>query len=326
MYPSFELLPFGAEREMEEEAQLGFGRMGGRARAGGRAGAGGMGAMGGHGAMMKRAGMATRGAPAGSAGMRPQRGAQRPAWGVSAGRRPSWPGRPGSPAGMAPGGGWPGPQGGLRPPRWPYARPYWPRYPGYFPAAVLGGGDVAVFDDGAMPDGGPDMGGGHAPADGAGYDPSSGAPDAGGGFDGFDDGAQGELPPTLQAALERIPSHQRPSYTALGTLTQALANELSRGSGLYLIEFPADGRDRAYSGQSGDMRRRLQQHLLCARIMGMNIALHKVYVAPLPKYDETRRRNLERRIHTIMKARYPGVLTNTQRELELELFESVWPR
>ena len=128
------------------------------------------------------------------------------------------------------------------------------------------------------------------------------------------------MPPTLQATLSRLPQTLRPQYILLGTLPVALHDRRANGPGLYLIEFSANGRQRAYSGQSLNVRRRLQQHLLCARMLGVRVDTYQVYVAPMPAATPAQRRDIEQRIHADMFARSSGVLTNQRRELEAELF------
>ena len=124
--------------------------------------------------------------------------------------------------------------------------------------------------------------------------------------------------------MGRLPATQRPAYQALGPITGALTQAAASGPGLYLIEFTSNGRQRAYSGQTDDLRRRLQQHLLCGQMMGLPLAGHQVYVAPLPKLSDTQRRALERRIHGDMFAHSAGVLTNQRRELEMEVLGNEW--
>lgn len=137
-------------------------------------------------------------------------------------------------------------------------------------------------------------------------------------------GWRAETPPTLQASLARLPAPLRPNYVALGTLADALRDPRSNVPGLYLIEFAVAGQPRAYSGQSENVRRRLQQHLLCAGMLGLSVGAHRAYVAPLVMMAPAQRRDIERRIHTDMLARQPGVLTNQRRELEAELLGATW--
>jgi hypothetical protein len=135
---------------------------------------------------------------------------------------------------------------------------------------------------------------------------------------------EGEVPPTLSATLARLPTSQRPAYQALGAIAAAIADPRSSGPGLYLIEFTSAGRRRAYSGQSGNVRTRLLQHQLCARMLGLSLAGHQVYVASLPALNQAQRRALEHRIHSDMLARQQGVLTNQRRELEVGLLGAEW--
>jgi hypothetical protein len=142
--------------------------------------------------------------------------------------------------------------------------------------------------------------------------------------DGAADQPQGEVPATLSSTLNRLPAGQRPAYRALGAVTAAIGDARSAGPGLYLIEFSSNGRRRAYSGQSANVRKRLQQHLLCARMLGLSLAGHQVYVAPLPAAAAAQRRAIEERIHADMFARSGGVLTNQRREMEMRLLGPQW--
>jgi hypothetical protein len=219
-----------------------------------------------------------------------------------AGRRPG-------PRTMPSGAGrsWPGPFG-QRPPAprrfgprpvgvWPVA--LWPAYGGGWPYAVAR----------AEPE----------PAE-----PEPEPAEPGAADDAAADQPEGETPPTLSSTLTRLPASQRPAYRALGTVAAAISDPRSAGPGLYLIEFSSNGQRRAYSGQSANMRKRLQQHLLCARMLGLSLAGHQVYVAPLPAVAPAQRRAIEERIHTDMFARSGGVLTNQRRELELRLLGPQW--
>ncbi len=192
-------------------------------------------------------------------------------------------------------GGWPGR-------RWPIFSPRVIGGYGGWPDDVLVADPSAqpIFDDGAAEPGWPP-------------------------FDsGFPIDASGELPATLRDTLRRLPAATRPTYAPLGGVAAALADPRSAGPGLYLIEFDMAGRRRAYSGQSQDVRRRLQQHLLCANMLGLPLAGHEVYVAALPAMNASARRAVERGIHDDMFARHPGVLTNQRRELEAELMGQHW--
>jgi hypothetical protein len=144
----------------------------------------------------------------------------------------------------------------------------------------------------------------------------------------FDDGAdnaavEGEVPPTLAGTIGRLPAAQRPAYIALGAITSALRDPRATGAGFYLIEFTVNGVQRAYSGQTGNLHRRLQQHALCGQMMGLPLSAHSVYVAPSGLQD-AQRRAIEYRIHDDMFRTSAGVLTNQRRELEAELFGNEW--
>lgn len=156
----------------------------------------------------------------------------------------------------------------------------------------------------------------------AGPEPGAGAGPDNGADDGPD--VQGEAPPAIADTLTRLPPARRPAYQALGPIVAAMNAPQAAGAGLYLIEFTSNGRQRAYSGQSDDVRRRLQQHMLCAQMMGLSLAGHQVYVAPLPRLSEVQRRALEKRIHRDMFARHAGVLTNQRAELEMAMLGNAW--
>lgn len=137
-------------------------------------------------------------------------------------------------------------------------------------------------------------------------------------------------PAILGDTLSRMPPAQRPDYQPLGSIVNALAEPQGKknpqldGPGLYLIEFTSNGKARAYSGQTGDLRRRLQQHALCGRMMGLPLDGHQVHVARLPALASGQRRALEQRINRDMLVRHKGVLTNQRQELEMRLLGSDW--
>lgn len=197
----------------------------------------------------------------------------------------------------------------------PRGRPRWPAGYGGWPYGGVVVQQPAVYAGDPEPE----------PAQDPGWDEPQGP----GMDEPFDQGADqfewyGETPATLQAAVGRLPAPLRPSYVALGTLTDALRDPRSNVAGLYAIEFNVAGQPRAYSGQSGNVRRRLQQHVLCANMLGLPISGHRAFVAPLPSAAPPQRRDIERRIHTDMLARQPGVLTNQRREFEAELLGPIW--
>jgi len=137
-----------------------------------------------------------------------------------------------------------------------------------------------------------------------------------------DGDAQGEVPPVLAATLGRVREAAGLNYQPVGKLAQAVSNTNATGAGLYLIEFDTrDGR-RAYSGQTDDLRRRLKQHHLCGKMMGLDLAGHEVYVAPLKSAEQ--RRLVEKSIHADMFTHRRGVLTNQRRELEVAVMGELW--
>ena len=147
-------------------------------------------------------------------------------------------------------------------------------------------------------------------------------PDAGQDADDGDGDGQGEVPPVLAATLGRVREAAGLNYQSVGKLAQAVSNAQATGAGLYLIEFDTrDGR-RAYSGQTDDLRRRLKQHHLCGKMMGLDLSGHEVYVAPLK--SATQRRLVEKSIHADMFTHRRGVLTNQRRELEVAVMGETW--
>ena len=57
-------------------------------------------------------------------------------------------------------------------------------------------------------------------------------------------------------------------------------------------------------------------------MMGVDLATHQVYVAPMS--SAAQRRRIEQRIHDDMFANQRGVLTNQRRELELAALGEAW--
>ncbi len=214
------------------------------------------------------------------------------------GGRPT--GRPVYRAGARPGKG-PATRPAPRPQPRP-GKPRWPRGPYWGP--FYGGGGVMVSEPFGYPVPMPVE---SPPGD-----------DAEPGFEPADFPAQDELPPTIAATIGRLPAGDRPAYVALGPILTARRDPRATGPGFYLIEFTADGRQRAYSGQTDNLQRRLQQHILCGAMMGLPLANHRVYVAQSRLADGPRRA-IEYRIHDDMFRNSPGVLTNQRRELELEV-------
>ncbi|MBC7454596.1 MAG: GIY-YIG nuclease family protein [Massilia sp.] len=195
---------------------------------------------------------------------------------------------------------------------WPFGP--WPYYGGGWPYPVAVGAPAqSAFEPQPPPRSAPEP------------EPDPAEPaDPGAADDAPFDQPEAEVPPTLSGTLTRLPAGQRPAYLALGAVTTAISDPRSAAPGLYLIEFTSNGQRRAYSGQSSNVRKRLQQHLLCARMLGLSLTGHQVYVAPLPSLGPAQRRAMEQRIHTDMFARSGGVLTNQRRELELSLLGPQW--
>ena len=161
------------------------------------------------------------------------------------------------------------------------------------------------------------------PGFGDGQEPEPDGDQGQGSDQGQDDGQQqGEVPPTLAGTMGRVPEAAALRYQALGTLADALRDANGRGPGLYVIEFDAGGRRRAYSGQTDDLHRRLLQHRLCGQMLAVDVSAHQVYAAPLS--SAAQRRRIEQRIHDDMFAHQRGVLTNQRRELEMAVLGEMW--
>ena len=133
---------------------------------------------------------------------------------------------------------------------------------------------------------------------------------------------QGEVPPILASTLGRVPGAAALRYQAVGAIPQAVNDANATGPGLYVIEFDTKDGRRAYSGQTDDLRRRLKQHHLCGKMMGIDMSAHDVYVAPLS--SAAQRRILEKGIHSDMFTHRRGVLTNQRRELEMAVLGEMW--
>ena len=213
---------------------------------------------------------------------------------------------------------------GRRPPRYPPPPlPYPPRYRGW-------GGYGAIYPT-IYPAPYPVFGGQQEPAP---YQDTGRYQDQGQGQDqGQDQGPdqnpdqddgqmQGEVPPILASTLGRVPGAAALRYQAVGAIPQAVNDANATGPGLYVIEFDTKDGRRAYSGQTDDLRRRLKQHHLCGKIMGMDMSAHDVYVAPLS--SAAQRRSLEKGIHSDMFTHRRGVLTNQRRELEMAVLGEMW--
>ncbi|MFC0253891.1 hypothetical protein [Massilia consociata] len=162
-------------------------------------------------------------------------------------------------------------------------------------------------------------------------DPYPDGPGRGAQEPGADDGMEGELPPQFKAVIQKL---GLPEYKSVGTLDKAIRKLPNRLAGLYLIVFRGkNGRERAYHGQSADVRQRLLQHKLCATILDVDTGMHRVYAAAVPDgIDKDRRRKLEYAVHDILLRNSKGqlepgpnrLLTNQKRELEQELLGEAW--
>ncbi len=128
----------------------------------------------------------------------------------------------------------------------------------------------------------------------------------------------GELPPTIAAAVAQMPRALRPAFASIAALDRAPADDRTHGPGQYYLEFTVNGQRRGYSGQARHVGQRLAQHRICAAMMGIRPADVSVYVAPSPADDAERRRR-ERALHDAMFRLQRGVLTNQRRELEMEV-------
>lgn len=143
----------------------------------------------------------------------------------------------------------------------------------------------------------------------------------------------GVEPAAITAVRQTIPFVSLPNqtYISLGHLNNvsAYVNSAQRrlGAGLYLIAFTdKDGRRRAYSGETNDLGKRLLEHRRCAVMLGVSPSNYQVYILrlPLPAVSDRQRRDVERLIHTQMRAMPGRMLTNQNLELEEELLGSEW--
>ncbi|MEO7497681.1 MAG: hypothetical protein ABIT83_11360 [Massilia sp.] len=186
--------------------------------------------------------------------------------------------------------------------------PSWPRFPVYggWPGAVLYPPPPEPYPE-------PDQQPGFEPEPAPATEPNFGQDDA-----------DTEIPPAFLSSVNQLPPSQRPNYVRIGYLPDAVRQLGAADQGLYLIVFNSNNRTRAYSGQSGNLRRRLQQHLLCALMFDMPAHQHEVFIARTPGMSDAQRRAIELRIHTEMFASHRGVLTNQRRELEAELLGEAW--
>lgn len=136
------------------------------------------------------------------------------------------------------------------------------------------------------------------------------------------------LPSRLKAAVEQLPAARRPQYQYMGTVDEALASLPAKPrqpgdyAGLYLLVFGPEGKQRAYSGQSENVRRRILQHKLFGHMLGRDIGRFDVFVHPMPRSDAQTRRALEEAFHA--KALALGMLTNQKQEFESRVIGQSW--
>jgi hypothetical protein len=131
--------------------------------------------------------------------------------------------------------------------------------------------------------------------------------------------AESEVATAIKGALSQLPAQQRPQYRSMGRLPEAITKV--SGPGLYLILFNSGGQQKAYSGKTVSLKRRLMQHRLCAQMLGLSIDNHRVLIAPLPKADL---RSVEQSINGYVRAHHGGTFTNQRQELEQWLLGESW--
>jgi hypothetical protein len=131
---------------------------------------------------------------------------------------------------------------------------------------------------------------------------------------------EGELTQALREGVNWMTPGMRPRFEPVGSLRTAPDHPRAQQAGLYYFEFGVNGRMRGYSGESGNMAKRLKDHRLCAAVMGLRPENIKTFVSVGPA-DYAQRRALERHFHERMLNRRNGFLTNQNRELEFDLFE-----
>jgi hypothetical protein len=147
------------------------------------------------------------------------------------------------------------------------------------------------------------------------------AADGGDGSDGGDggDGAatQDEMPGVLRSVLASM-AVAAPAFRYVGRLDNVRNLALPRKPGFYLITFRKGNAWKAYNGQTGNLHERLVKHRLGAAVLGLPVTGHHVYIAESAR-PEAARRTIEMAINRAMLQNHPGVLTNQNAELEMEL-------
>lgn len=134
---------------------------------------------------------------------------------------------------------------------------------------------------------------------------------------GGDAGPQDEMPATLRSVIRSLAT-EAPAFQHKGTLDNVRNLGLPRRPGFYLITFRKGNAWKAYSGQTGNLHERISRHRLGATVLGLPVTGHHVYIAESTR-PEAVRRNIEMAINRSMLRNHPGVLTNQNAELEMEL-------
>ncbi|WP_338761523.1 hypothetical protein [Massilia sp. METH4] len=193
------------------------------------------------------------------------------------------------------------PKPGPRPGRWPRG-PYWGPVYGW-------PGGVMVAEPMGYPLPVRDGGGGGAPA----FEPIELAATD----DGDDAPPQEEMPGSLRSVLASM-AEAAPRFRYVGRLNDVRNLNLPRRPGHYLITFRQGNAWKAYNGQTGNLHERLVKHRLGATVLGLPVSGHHVYIAESGR-PEPARRTIEMSINRAMLRNHPGVLTNQNAELEMEL-------
>lgn len=138
-------------------------------------------------------------------------------------------------------------------------------------------------------------------------------------------GAAEEVKAAINKAVAALPANVTPpSYVDRGTLDQAIAFHKGRAEpGLYVIRFTVDGKRMGYSGKAENLAKRLMQHRMCAQMLGLSVAKHRVMTAVYPTSASVRR-DVEKRINDYVRTQNPGRFTNQRRELELAVLGETW--
>ena len=103
----------------------------------------------------------------------------------------------------------------------------------------------------------------------------------------------------------------------------AMADAKAKGPGIYTVY---RGGMRLYVGKSHDLRRRMQQHLLCLKIMGIDPSGYTVKLTPMRGATPDQLKSVELKVIKKWGRRNGGgMLTNSKtRELEEEIWGTAW--